>query len=124
MAVIAHAGRVSHVCCSADGQSLFTASASDSTVHMWTIAPTVLTAGARLGGEGVTPFLNMMEGGGDGQLFADMKEYFYYSQLQRQGLDSMEARVVSDLIPLSQVGEGAVVDDCTYRSVCARVNDS
>ena len=42
-----------------------------------------LEATAALGGEGLTPFYSLLEGGRDGELFAELEDYFYYSQMRK-----------------------------------------
>merc|ERR1712146_530899 len=63
----------------------------------------LLKAAAQLGGDGVEPFVSMLDGGREGQLFADMEDFFYYAQLEMQGIDSMETREVSDKLPIVHV---------------------
>lgn len=43
----------------------------------------VLEAASLLGGEGLSPFYGMLEGGREGELFAELEEYFYYAQIRR-----------------------------------------
>lgn len=42
-------------------------------------------------------------GGAEGELIGDLKEYFYYAQIRRQGLSSMVRREVSDRVPIAEV---------------------
>lgn len=44
-----------------------------------------LEAQSKLGGEGLIPFYGLMEGGRDGELFAELEDYFYYAQLRKYG---------------------------------------
>ena len=64
--------RVSH-----DSQLVITAASS--------LCPTysALEAVSLLGGEDLQPFYAMLEGGRDGEFFAELEEYFYYAQIRR-----------------------------------------
>ena len=42
-----------------------------------------LEAQAKLGGEDLIPFYGLMEGGREGELFAELEDYFYYAQIRR-----------------------------------------
>jgi hypothetical protein len=59
-----------------------------------TLTLKVLGAKAALGGAGLEPFVSLIDGGRQGELFSEMEEYFYYAQLQHQGLSSMQERKV------------------------------
>ena len=37
----------------------------------------------KLGGEDLVPFYGLLEGGKEGELFAELEDYFYYSQMRR-----------------------------------------
>lgn len=74
------------VTCSAlshDGRYLFTAGGEDLSLSMWDVDVNALDATANLGGEGVAPFLAMVDGGVDGPVVDEMKDLFYYAQLKR-----------------------------------------
>ena len=62
-----------------------------------------MEAAVTLGGEGLVPFYGLLEGGRDGELFAELEDYFYYAQLRR-------------LVPfffLDLVMSNAVFPECT-----------
>ncbi len=42
-----------------------------------------LEAQAQLGGEELLPFYGLLEGGREGDLFAELEDYFYYAQIRR-----------------------------------------
>lgn len=42
-----------------------------------------LEAQSKLGGEDLIPFYGLMEGGREGELFAELEDYFYYAQLRQ-----------------------------------------
>ncbi|XP_074641054.1 cilia- and flagella-associated protein 251-like [Tubulanus polymorphus] len=103
MALIAHPNGVSNLACSYDGRYVFTAGGSDASVHMWDTNLEVLEAQSSLGGKDLIPFYGLLDGGRDGELFAELEDYFYYAQLRSQGVDTMDTRIVSTKIALSEV---------------------
>ena len=58
---------------------------------------------ARLGGEGITPYMCLIDGGKNGWLVNEMKDLFYYTQILHQGENVTDARIVSDLISTKQL---------------------
>ncbi|XP_061458549.1 cilia- and flagella-associated protein 251 [Rhineura floridana] len=102
-AFICHPEGVVNFVCSCDGCHLFTAGGNDFTVMKWDINLIALEAAVFLGGEDLTPFYNLLEGGRDGEFFKELEDYFYYAQLCHEGIDTMEPRKVSTHIPLEQV---------------------
>lgn len=101
MSVVGHGAKVTALVSSHDGRYLFTAGGGS--VHMWSTHTHILEASVELGGQGVEPFLELMEGGREGELFADMEDFFYYAQLESQGLNTMKTREVSDRLALEHV---------------------
>ncbi|GFR90714.1 WD repeat-containing protein 66 [Elysia marginata] len=103
MALIAHPSGISNLACSFDGAYLFTAGGPDFAVHMWEINIGALEAQAKLGGEDLVPFYGLLEGGRDGELFAELEDLFYYAQLRHQGINSTETRQIGNRVPISEV---------------------
>ena len=65
--------------------------------------PQALEASSKLGGSDLTPFLGLLEGGVEGELFGELEDYFYYAMLLSQGVDTMGRRQVSRSIPLEEI---------------------
>lgn len=65
-----------------------------------------LEAAVALGGEGLIPFYGLLEGGRDGELFAELEDYFYYAQIRR----------LVTFCFFSLVTSNAVFSECTFRS--------
>jgi WD40 repeat protein/Ca2+-binding EF-hand superfamily protein len=103
MSLIAHPSQVYNIASSYDGKHVFTAGGPDTSVLMWQVNIQALEAIAALGGDGLLPFYGLLEGGKDGELFSELEDYFYYSQMRSQGVDSMEKREVLITIPLSEI---------------------
>lgn len=49
-------------------------------IHCWLFR--ALEAQGKLGGEGLTPFYALLDGGKDGELFKELEDYFYYAQIR------------------------------------------
>ncbi|CAF4575897.1 unnamed protein product [Rotaria socialis] len=85
MTSTAHTNRVRDVRASYDGQYLFT---SDQ---------------AQLGGKDLISFYKLLEGGREGEIFKEMKDLFYYSQLRFQDIYRYDRREVTPKIPSSKI---------------------
>lgn len=102
-AIICHPDGVAGVALSYDGRYAFTAGGQDRSVIQWEINLRALEAAVSLGGEGLTPFYSLVSGGREGKFYRELEDYFYYSQLRSQGIDTMETRRVSEHIRLSEL---------------------
>ncbi|XP_029422473.1 cilia- and flagella-associated protein 251 [Nannospalax galili] len=102
-AVICHPSGVAGMALSYDGRYAFTAGGQDRSVVQWKINLSALEAAASLGGEDLTPFYGLVSGGREGKFYRELEDYFYYSQLRSQGMDTMETREVSEDICLSEL---------------------
>ncbi|CAF1189811.1 unnamed protein product [Didymodactylos carnosus] len=103
MAVIMHPNKVADVVSSFDGKYLFSSGGLDSTIHMLKVNTDVLDVQSNLGGADLIPFYKLLEGGREGDIFKEMQDLFYYSQLRYQGLDRFDRREVAPVIPLSEI---------------------
>ncbi|NWW18104.1 CF251 protein, partial [Falcunculus frontatus] len=102
-AFICHPDGASDFATSHDGRYIFTAGGKECTFMKWKVNLPALDAAAFLGGEDLIPFYNLLDGGREGKLFRELEDYFYYVQLCRQGIDTMENRQVSTHIPLEEI---------------------
>lgn len=57
----------------------------------------------QLGGEGLSPFHCLVEGGKSGWPINEMKDLFYYAQILHQGENTTAARIVSDTVAVEQI---------------------
>uniref|UniRef100_A0A452DNV1 Cilia and flagella associated protein 251 n=1 Tax=Capra hircus TaxID=9925 RepID=A0A452DNV1_CAPHI len=102
-ALICHPNGVASMALSYDGCYAFTAGGQDRSVVQWEINLSALEAAVSLGGEDLTPFYGLVSGGREGKFYRELEDYFYYSQLRSQGIDTMETRKVSEHICLSEL---------------------
>ncbi|XP_017831935.3 cilia- and flagella-associated protein 251 isoform X2 [Callithrix jacchus] len=107
-AIVCHPNGVAGMALSYDGLYAFTAGGHDRSVVQWKINLSVLEAAVSLGGEDLTPFYGLLSGGREGKFYRvtvprELEDYFYYSQLRSQGIDTMETRKVSEHICLSEL---------------------
>ncbi|XP_037536632.1 cilia- and flagella-associated protein 251 [Nematolebias whitei] len=111
-ALICHPTGVSTLTCSYDGRFVFTAGRSDCCAQSWEINLNVLEAEAALGGQGMTPFYTLLDGGRDGKFYKAIKDNFIYCQLRHQ--ESKTKKNISTKIPLSEISYlmRAVVGHC------------
>ncbi|XP_058512985.1 cilia- and flagella-associated protein 251 [Ochotona princeps] len=102
-AIVCHPNGVAGMALSYDGSYAFTAGGHDRSVVQWKINLSTLEAAVSLGGDDLTPFYDLVPGGREGRFYTELEDYFYYSQLRSQGIDTMEDRQVSDHISLSEL---------------------
>ncbi|KAI8920548.1 WD40-repeat-containing domain protein [Entophlyctis helioformis] len=106
MGIIGHPGQVSNLACSYNGAYILTAGGPDGVVNLWTINVSALEAQTALGGEGLDPYLNMLDPSGLGEespVYREFEDYFFYAQLRSQGEDATQDRIISDQVSLAQV---------------------
>eukprot|EP00736_Rhodelphis_marinus_P007045 Rmarinus@m.17323 len=103
MGLIAHAKEVSDMVVAFDGEYMITAGGNDCTVNLWKLQPQMVEAQGKLGGDGVDPFLTLLEGGKGGAFHEEIIDYAYYAQLRAQGEDTATDRIVHQHIPVEQV---------------------
>jgi len=104
MGLIGHPGKISDIVVSADQRHLFTAGREDLCVNMWEIDADSLERQVLLGGEGMEPFEEMIEGGKYGKPYKDMKDFFYYSQIRSKTENTTKTRKLEGSVPLDEVG--------------------
>jgi len=69
MGLIAHPNNVTDICVSKDGKYVFTCGGDDLAINMWEVNVSPIEQAIALGGDDVEPFINLIEGGRDGQTF-------------------------------------------------------
>merc|ERR1711935_84827 len=103
MGLIAHPNKITDFCASPDGRYLFTSGGDDLSVMMWNIDLNPIEQAIELGGDGIEPFVNLIEGGREGQIFQDMKDFFYYSMIRSMNESTTKTRKLDGTVPLEQL---------------------
>ncbi len=130
MGLIAHSGKIADICVSNDGKYLFTCGGKvlipykkqeeskkskpndeellkcvqdDYSVGMWLIDKIPIEQGVAMGGDGVEPFLSLIEGRKEGQTYKDIVDYFFYSQILSKNEDTTKIRKLDGRVPLNQL---------------------
>ncbi|KAJ0392559.1 hypothetical protein P43SY_000538 [Pythium insidiosum] len=103
MGLIAHPGEISNIDVSHDGHYLVTAGGQDMVINLWEIHTNELDAVEASVGDGLDPFLSLLEGGKDGAFYHEIVDYFYFAQLRVQGENATAAREITAQIPLAEI---------------------
>ena len=103
MGLIAHPDEVTDICASNDGRFIFTCGGDDLAVNMWQVDVSPIEQAIALGGEGIEPFINLIEGGRDGQTFQDMNDFFYYAMIRSKEENTTRTRKLNGYVPVDQI---------------------
>jgi cilia- and flagella-associated protein 251 len=105
MGVIAHPSGVRRLVRSHDGTYLMSAGRGDSVIHQWRVNTHVLDAQLALRGQGIEPYLDLVDATGlgkEGPFYKEIQDYFYYAQIRAQGEEQHATRIIQDSVPLSE----------------------
>ncbi|TMW56015.1 hypothetical protein Poli38472_008663 [Pythium oligandrum] len=103
MGLIAHPNEISNVDVSCDGNYLLTAGGKDLVVNLWEIYSNRLDLVEASAGDGLEPYLSLLEGGQDGAFYHEIVDYFYFAQLRVQGENATQPREITARIPLQEI---------------------
>jgi len=93
MGLVAHPSEVTDICASADGKFIFTCGGDDLSVNMWNVDVTPINEEIQMyGGDTVEPFINLIEGGREGQTYQDMNDFFVYAMIRSMKEDTTSTR--------------------------------
>ncbi|KAJ3253758.1 Cilia- and flagella-associated protein 251 [Boothiomyces macroporosus] len=104
--VIAHPFDISNIAVASNGSCVLSAGGKDGIVNLWTMNYAAMEIQINQGGEGMEPFLNMLDpsGMGDqGQIYREFEDYFYLAQIKTQGEHTTSNRVIKSRVPLSEI---------------------
>jgi len=104
MGLVAHPGDVTDICASADGKYIFTCGGDDLAVNMWSVDVTPINEEIELyGGDTTEPFVNLIEGGREGQTYQDMNDFFVYAMIRSMKEDTTKTRKLEGTVPVDQL---------------------
>ena len=101
MGLLAHPMEISSAAVSADGRYLFTCGGRDCSVNQWAINGEQLQV--QDGRAIVDHYIDVVEGGKDGDFMKEIIDYFYYAQIRSQGEETTAKRKIEGKIPFTQV---------------------
>uniref|UniRef100_A0A7S1U4Z5 Cilia- and flagella-associated protein 251 n=1 Tax=Phaeomonas parva TaxID=124430 RepID=A0A7S1U4Z5_9STRA len=108
MGVIAHPGSIS-TCVVGGGREgqprvLFTAGGEDLAVNVFEINTDALDyAASSSSGDSIDQFINMLEGGREGEEYQAMRDYFSYAELCTAGEETTKERKITGGVPLAAI---------------------
>jgi len=102
MGLIAHPNKITSISSVVDGKLFFTSGGEDLCVNMWEVDFSVL-AESFYEDPGNDPFPALLEGGANGQIMSDLKDFFYYSQILSKDEHTTKARKLDGKVPLSAI---------------------
>lgn len=103
MGVIAHPGTIKDMKPTANLNYIFTTGGNDYTINIWKYNPNPLIDVVQSGGEGIEPFLNLLEGGRDGLKYKEMVDFFYYAQIKSKGEDTTKHRILDQTVSINLI---------------------
>jgi|UniRef100_A0A7S4GA80 WD40 repeat protein/Ca2+-binding EF-hand superfamily protein len=101
MGLLAHPMEISSATTSFDGRYVFTAGGRDCCVNQWAINGDQLKV--QDGRPIVDHYIDVVEGGKDGDFMKEIIDYFYYAQIRSQGEETTAKRKIEGKIPFTQV---------------------
>ena len=105
--MIAHPNKMSSMSATSDGKFLFTSSADDiGIVNMWFINYASIDEQEKIAYQSSNPldiYPNLLEGGKDGQIFRDLKDFFYFAQIDSNTDNPTKAKKLDGKIPATAV---------------------
>jgi WD40 repeat protein/Ca2+-binding EF-hand superfamily protein len=101
MGVIAHPGIIKDVKPATNASYIFTTGGDDYTINIWKYNINPLIEAVENGGDGIKPFLNLLEGGMEGKKYKEMVDYFYYAQIKSKDENTTKHRVLDQTVAIN-----------------------
>ena len=103
MGVIAHPGIIKDVKPATNASYIFTTGGDDYTINIWRYNINPLIEAVENGGDGIKPFLNLLEGGMGGKKYKEMVDYFYYAQIKSKDENTTKHRVLDQTVTINLI---------------------
>ena len=101
MGVIAHPGIIKDMKPASNSNYIFTTGGDDYTINIWKYNINPLIEVVENGGDGIKPFLNLLEGGIEGKKYKEMVDYFYYAQIKSKDENTTKHRVLDQTVAIN-----------------------
>jgi cilia- and flagella-associated protein 251 len=59
---------------------------------MWSVDVSPIEQAIAMGGDGIQPFIQLIEGGDEGQTYQDINDFFYYSMIRSKKENTTKTR--------------------------------
>ncbi len=105
LGMIAHSGALVGAGLTFDSQYVIAAGATDGALTVWRVDLPAFDATIDSAGRGVEPFIDQLEGGREGDFFADLQDFFVYSQLRSQGENNTHPRRPSGRVAVPAIAD-------------------
>ncbi|MCQ2819021.1 MAG: hypothetical protein MJ252_17295 [archaeon] len=103
MGVIAHPGIIKEMKPAVNSNYIFTTGGIDFTINIWRYNCNPLDNAVKDGGEGIEPFLQLLEGGKTGTKYKEMVDFFYYTQISSKNENTTKHRVLDQTVASTQM---------------------
>lgn len=103
MGVIGHPNEIQDIKPAKNLDYIITTGGKDFTINGWKYNINPLLDSVANGGEGIDPFLTLLEGGRDGLMYQDMVNFFYYAQIKSKDENTTKYRVLTDNVSLKYI---------------------
>ncbi|XP_066594488.1 cilia- and flagella-associated protein 251-like [Prorops nasuta] len=102
LGIIGHPREITRIAIAANKKELLTLGYNDQSVLMWKINFRSVDVSAHLGGKNLQPYYSLIEGGKEGWLMKEIRDFFYFGQiLERE--HNMTIRNICDKVSIKQI---------------------
>ena len=104
--LLSNPGKISHMCVSNNGKYVITSGGGDLSMNIFEVDYKGLEQNELLNLEIDDPldiYPDLLEGGKNGNLYRDLKDFFYYSQIRKEKENTTKAHKLDGKIPLKEI---------------------